>query len=241
MSKRYAIFLVMLFFSTQGYAAAPDLIRNGDFAVATPTPPAVGIPNWVSSTSTNESYYAPTINTSIGNTNSGGSGAPCAIVGGTVPYQGTSSLLQYIYVPPDALGNTLMMSYQWVADKCLQTFDWAEGRIQGVPFFHEEPTNFPQVDPTPGWRQITPFVPLGNYRNTTITVEFLTHCDAIALQTNYLCVDDVALWCYTATKTATLTITITSTVTPTATISPTITQTATITPTRTITPTVSPS
>jgi hypothetical protein len=66
----------------------------------------------------------------------------------------------------------------------------------------------------------------------------VAHSDANTLQTNYMLVDNVALWCYTATKTVTPTYTATPTITKTATISPTITVTSTITPTLTITPTI---
>jgi hypothetical protein len=254
MKKVYLVFLLSVFFAPQAFATL-DLMHNGNFAAATPTPPASGIPNWVTSTSATQlkpdgvtrvgvPYSSPIINSVSGPTPppSGGPVAAVGLVGAvgltTNGYAGTFSMLQNVYVPPDALGNTIMLYYQWVSDQCLQSFDYAEGHVQGITLFHEEPTTYPQVDPTPGWRQVTSFLPLASYRNTTITVEFVTHSDSQAFQANYLYVDDVALWCTTATKTATPTFTMTSTITPTCTISPTNTKTPTITPTLTVTPTI---
>jgi hypothetical protein len=227
---RRLLLIAFLLLASNAWALS-DLIKNGNFSA--PTPSAGGIYQWVSST-TLAGSYAPSFNLGEGNP------APCAAVGNSVSqYGGEAYLRQFVYVPPDALANTITLYFQWAVNQAAPSFDWAEGSIAGSVLFHAEPSVLAQATPTPGWQQVIQPVPLGNYRNQTITVQFMTHCDQFApAMLNCLFVDQISLQCDIATKTCTPTVTMTPTTSPTATISPTPTQTPTITQTRTITPTI---
>ena len=78
------------------------------------------------------------------------------------------------------------------------------------------------------------------YSGQNVRIYFHVHDDG-GTDPVMLYVDDVSIWCITATPTITPTVTPTATVSATLTVTPTITPTHTITPTRTTTPTVTPS
>jgi hypothetical protein len=232
------IVLLLLFLSITINCIAAELITNGNFSA--PTPTTGGIPNWVTSTALGAAASsAPQLNVVTGNPV--GSGAPCVTLGNpSLSYAGESWMWQNIYVPPDALGNTLTLYYQGM-QQTVASPDWIEAKIGGNVFFHQDLPTAGTPTPTLGWKQITPYIPLGNYQGQTITVDFVAHNDPSDSVINCFYVDDVSLLCTIATKTPTPTITPTMTISPTLTITPTVTITPTITQTYTQTPTFTPS
>ncbi len=238
--KKYGFILGLIVLLFTQAVFADELIRNNDFSSTNPS----YIPEWVTGSAFGGDYV-PKIHTNLYEPPwpNGNSGTVCVMPGNSLGATGLppiliSSLFQDIYVPKDTIGTNITLYYQWfVRSPNVGTKQNVRGKFGTEQIFYVESPGGGGPTPTPGWREVSCYLPLEIYDGTSPRLIFEVNEDGVN-DPHYLHIDKISLDVITATKTNTPTITPTYTETPTLTITPTFTITPTITQTRTITPTI---